>query len=187
MFHDMMLQSIMADIKADEFDSKYNHNSKDTSLKENLNIWFSLHNFFTLTVNQKRENMAENLKKHREMMQELIEGKRELQTNEEFAFVTGQVIHYLLSKSQTADKSYARLEPFLQKSDCGEFKKAIVRIFDMYKHENFSAKFSKGMAQIMAFNTEANLKELTPDMLAGFFSDNLLYSDKNKQNDNELN
>ncbi len=184
MFDDMMVQSIMADIKEDEFDKFH---SKDTSIKEKLNIWFSLYNFFALNENQKRDNMSENLRKHREMMQELIEGKRDLQTDEEFAFVAGQVIHYLLSKSQSADKSYARLEPFLQKSDCGEFKKAVVRIFDMYKHENFSAKFSKGMAQIMAFNTEVNLKKLTPSMLAGFFSDNLLYSDKNKQIENQQN
>ena len=181
---DMMLQSIMSDIKGDTFD-KFHKN--ETSIKAKLNTWFSLYNFFVINENQKRENMAENLKRHREMMQELIEGKRDIQTDEEFAFAAGQGIHYLLSKSQTADKSYARLEPFLQKSDCGEFKKAIVRIFDMYKHENFSTKFSKAMAQLMAFNTGVNLKELTPLMLAGFFSENLLYSDKIKQTENQQN
>lgn len=184
MFDDMMVQSIMSDIKEDEYDKFH---SKDTSIKEKLNIWFSLYNFFALNENQKRDNMSENLRKHQEMMQELIEGKRELQTNEEFAFVAGQVIHYLLSKSETADKSYSRLEPFLQKSDCDEFKKAIVRIFDMYKHKEFTAKFGKSMAQVMAFNTDTNLKELTPITLAGFFSDNLLYSDKNKQTENQQN
>lgn len=182
MFDDMMMNSIMADIKADEFDKFH---TKDTSIREKLNIWFSLYNFFALNENQKRNIMAETLKEHRVMMQELIENKREVQTDEEFAFVAGQVIYYLLSKSETTDKSYARLEPFLQKSDCGEFKKAIVRIFDMYKHKNFSQKFSKGMAQVMAFNTNCNLKEHTPGILAGFFSDNLLFSDMNKQNDNE--
>ena len=180
-FDDIMLSSIMADIKEDKFDKFH---TKDTSIKEKLNIWFSLYNFFSLNENQKRKNMAETLKEHRIMMQELIEGKRDVQTDEEFAFVAGQVIYYLLSKSETTDNSYARLEPFLQKSDCGEFKKAVVRIFDMYKHNNFSQKFSKGMAQVMAFSTNCNLKEHTPGILAGFFSDNLLFSDMNKQNDN---
>lgn len=181
MFDDMMLQSILDDVKNDVFDKFH---SKESSIKEKLNTWFSLYNYFALNENQKRKNMAENLKQHREMMQELIDGKREIVTNDEFAFAAGQVVYYLLSKSQTADKSYLRLEPFLQKSNCGEFKKAVVRIFDMYKHENFSNKFSKAMAQVMAYNTDANLKELTPEMLAGFFAENLLFSDKNKQNEN---
>lgn len=182
MFDDMMLQSILDDVKNDVFDKFH---SKETSIKEKLNTWFSLYNYFALNENQKRKNMAENLKQHREMMQELIDGKREIVTNDEFAFVAGQVVYYLLSKSQTADKSYLRLEPFLQKSNCGEFKKAVVRIFDMYKHEAFTGKFSKAMAQVMAYNTDANLKELTPEMLAGFFAENLLFSDKNKQNENQ--
>jgi len=176
MFDDMMLSSIIADINCDEF--KDNYHSKDTSIKEKLNIWFSLYNFFALNENIIRTDMKENLKKHREMMQELINGIRDINTDDEFAFVAGQTIYYILSKSASADKSHSRLESFLQKSDCSEFKKAIVRIFDMYKHENFTNKFSKSMAQVMAFNTDENLKELTPFMLAGFFADNLLFSDK---------
>lgn len=182
MFDDMMLSSIVGDISCDEF--KDNYHSKDSSIKEKLNIWFSLYNFFELNENLIRTDMKQNLKQHREMMQEIIEGTRDINTDEEFAFVAGQTIYYIFSKSVSADKSYSKLEPFLQKTDCSAFKQAIVRIFDMYKHENFTKKFSKCMAQVMDYDTDKNLKELTPFMLAGFFADNLLFSDKN-QIDNE--
>lgn len=179
MFDDMMLLSIKADINCDEY--KDNYHSKDYSIKEKLNIWFSLYNFFELNENLKRTDMKQNLEQHREMMQKLIKGNYDLNNDEEFAFASGQLIYYIFSKSVSADKSYSKLEPFLQKSDCSSFKQSIVRIFDMYKHENFSTKFNKCMAQVMDFDTERNLKELTPFILAGFFSENLLFSDNNQQ------
>lgn len=179
MFDDMMLLSIKADINCDEF--KDNSHSKDYAIKEKLNIWFSLYNFFELNQNLKRTDMRQNLKQHREMMQKLVAGNYDLNNDEEFAFVSGQIIFYIFSKSVSADRSYSKLEPFLQKTDCSSFKQTIVRIFDMYKHENFTTKFSKCMAQVMDFDTDRNLKELTPFMLAGFFSENLLFSDNNQQ------
>lgn len=179
MFDDLMLLSIKADINCDEFKDYYH--SKDYAIKEKLNLWFSLYNFFELNQNSKRIDMKQNLKQHREMMQKLISGNYDLNNDEEFAFASGQIIFYIFSKSVSADRSYSKLEPFLQKTDCSSFKQAIVRIFDMYKHENFTNKFSKCMAQVMDFNTDRNLKELTPCMLAGFFDENMLFSDNIKQ------
>lgn len=176
MFNDMMLLSIQADINCDEF--KDNFHSKDYAIKEKLNLWFSLYNFFELNQNLNRTDMRQNLKQHREMMQKLVAGNYDLNNDEEFAFVSGQIIFYIFSKSVSADSSYSKLEPFLQKTDCSSFKQTIVRIFDMYKHENFTNKFSKCMAQVMDFNTDRNLKELTPFMLAGFFDENMLFSEK---------
>jgi len=179
MFDDMMFLSVKADLNCDEF--KDNYHSKDYAIKEKLNIWFSLYNFFELNQNLKRADMRQNLKQHREMMQKLIAGNYDLNNDEEFAFASGQIIYYIFSKSVSADKSYSKLEPFLQKTDCSSYKQSIVRIFDMYKHENFTTKFSKCMAQVMDFETDRNLKELTPFMLAGFFSENLLFSDNKQQ------
>lgn len=179
MFDDMMLLSIKADINCDEF--KDNYHSKDYAIKEKLNIWFSLYNFFELSQNLKRIDMGQNLKQHREMMQKLIADNYDLSNDEEFAFASGQIIYYIFSKSVSADKSYSKLEPFIQKTDCSSYKQSIVRIFDMYKHENFTTKFSRCMAQVMDFDTDRNLKELTPFILAGFFSENLLFSDNNQQ------
>lgn len=179
MFDDMMLLSIQADINCDEF--KDNFHSKDYAIKEKLNLWFSLYTFFELNQNLKRTDMRQNLRQHHEMMQKLIAGDYNLNNDEEFAFASGQIIYYILSKSVSSDKSYSKLEPFLQKTDCSSYKQSIVRIFDMYKHENFTTKFSKCMAQVMDFDTDRNMKELTPFMLAGFFSENLLFSDNNQQ------
>ena len=120
--------------------------------------------------------MANNIEKHRELVTEVAEGKRSIVEDEEFAFVAGQVVCYLLSKSKSADKSYARLETFLQKSNYKEFRKALCLTFNMYKHENFSARFRNPFANVMDYIPETNFKELIPTFLAGFFSNNELFS-----------
>ena len=58
--------------------------------------------------------MASKLEEQRVFMVALSQGEAILENDEQYAFAAGQVIYYLLHKSKTADKSYKRLEPFLQ-------------------------------------------------------------------------
>ena len=130
--------------------------------------------------------MASKLEKQRAFMAALSKGEAELENDEQYAFAVGQVIYYLLHKSKTTDKSYNRLEPFLQQVHASQLNKAIARLFYMYKHENFSENFSHPFASVMAYQTEANMREYLPMMLAGIFSDNQLFAnDKSKDTDEE--
>ena len=60
------------------------------------------------------------------------------------------------------------------------FLEAIVRAFDMYKHENFSNNFKRPYSWILDFNYREKsitpFKKLMPNILAGFFADNQLFS-----------
>ncbi len=126
--------------------------------------------------------MANKLEEQRDFMAALSEGKAVLENDEQYAFAAGQVIYYLLHKSKTADKSYKRLEPFMQQVHASELNKMIARLFDMYKHENFSAYFRHPFASVMAYETKANMREYLPMMLAGIFSDNQLFTrDKSEE------
>jgi CRISPR-associated protein Csh1 len=117
----------------------------------------------------------------------LSQGEAILENDEQYAFAAGQVIYYLLHKSKTADKSYKRLEPFLQQVHASELNKAIARLFDTYKHENFSGNFRHPFASVMAYQTQANMRDYLPMMLAGIFSDNLLFSVNKSEETNEEN
>ncbi len=182
MFDRIMSISILEDIRIDEFNN--GRHTRGYAIKEKLNIWFSLYIHFS--QNQNRENMATNVKKHKEMIRQIIEGSfDELEFNEqEFAFTAGQVLYYILDKSKSGDKSFNRLEPFLQKTNYSDLLDAIVRIFDMYKHENFSNNFKRPYAWVLDFDYKEKsimpLKKLMPNFLAGFFADNQLYSDSKK-------
>ncbi len=178
MFHDIMISSILDDISHDEYKAEKKYHTKEKDIKEKLNIWFSLYNFFPNYKNN--ENMIQKIEMHRKMVEEVAQGKRNVENDEEFAFVAGQVIYYIFSKSKSGDKSYSLLEPFLQKAKYDKFRDALLNAFNAYKHENFSRKFSNPFANVMDYEIKKtkNLKELLPIMLAGYFSDCLLFSDK---------
>lgn len=175
MFYDMSLKSILDDIKRDkELKNTYR-------IKEKLNIWFSLFNFFNNPIN------SENMVNKTELLLEKIKSiakpensSEHIKENEEFAFAAGQLIRTILNKSESGERSHALLEPFLQKTDCDKFKLAIARAFENYKH---AFKFYKGdanryefdkiMSEVMGFETRENLKNLLPMILAGYFSETI--------------
>lgn len=173
MFHDIMKTIILDEIRQDE-----QHN-KSFSIKEKLNIWFSLYEFFDQPL-KKGENgtMANQIIHLQERMREIAEqSDAHINDNNEFAFAAGQVIYFLLDQSETGNKTHALLEPFLQKTDCEQFKMAISRTLDRYKHKiHFAHKrFNKLASEVLGYATEENIKNLLPMILAGYFSDNVIY------------
>lgn len=163
-FDEMVFNAITDDIK----------DNNDYSIREKLNIWYSLYEYF----NPKNKiNMVNKLKDYQDFVAAIIadEALTDI-TDEKFAFAAGQVINYIQSKSKSADNSYNLLEPYLQQSKCTEFKKAIANDFGRYKHENFSKNFEKVAAFVLSYETSANLKHLLPQILSGVFSKNQLFS-----------
>lgn len=166
-FYEMVFNSVSDDIK----------NGNEYGIKEKLNIWYSLFEYFNP---QQKINMINKLKEYQDFVASLIAGEALTDiTDEKFAFAAGQVIEYILSKSKSADNSYNLLEPYLQQSKCAEFKKAIANDFGRYKHENFSNNFEKVAAFVLSYETDVNLKYLLPQILSGVFAKNQLFSSKN--------
>ncbi|BDD11926.1 hypothetical protein FUAX_43580 (plasmid) [Fulvitalea axinellae] len=186
-FDEIMRNGILSDLRHDEF--KDNRHSKTYAIKDKLNIWFSLYNFFEPNKH-KRPDMAN---KTVDLMARLQEIGREdsnarIQTDEEFAFAVGQLAHYLLNKSESGNRTHALLEPFLQKTKESELKMAIARTFEMYKHAitfypNRKYTFDRIMADVMGYMPDTkNMKDLLPLILAGYFSETVF----KRQNEPEL-
>ncbi|MFM9949679.1 MAG: hypothetical protein ACKV1O_17210 [Saprospiraceae bacterium] len=175
MFEDILLTGILEDIRLDKV--KDNRNSEFFNIRKKLNILFSLHKNFQ-PYHENPLFMANQTIQLREFMAELARGEGHIQSDEQFAFAIGQVVHYILSKSKSEDRSYKRLEPFLQQTAAEQLRQAMVRIFNTYKHEPFSRRFRHPFAEVMAYDTKRNMRELLPMMLAGYFSKNQLFADK---------
>lgn len=175
MFDHIIKTSILDDIRLDEI--KNGHHTQNHSIRQKLNIWFSLSEKFNLQPNSS-PTMANKLQAHREFILRLAKSEASIETDDEYAFAVGQVIAYLMSKSKTADTSYQRLEPFLQQVHAKELNKAISRMFDTYKHEQFSKNFRTPFAEVLAYETKTNIRDFMPTLLAGVFSKNALFSDK---------
>lgn len=174
-FDTVLQASVLDDVRLDEH--KNRQHSQEQNIRQKLNIWFSLSEKFNLK-HKSKETMASKLQAHRAFIRALAKGEASIQTDDEYAFAVGQVVRYLLYKSNIADRSFKRLEPFLQQVHAKELNKAIVRLFDSYKHETFSNNFRTPFAEVMDYETDANMRNFMPAMLAGIFSKNELFSDR---------
>lgn len=183
MFDNILLDSILEDLRLDKFEN--NQHTRRYAILKKMNIWFSLSEKFNLN-NQNKETMAGKLQEHRDFIVALTKGKTSIERDDQYAFTVGQVIYYLFTKSKTADSSYKRLEPFMQQVHAKELNKAIARLFDMYKHENFSNNFRIPFAEVMDYQTETNMRDYMPVLLAGVFSKNGLFSDGNNSDGTEM-
>jgi CRISPR-associated protein Csh1 len=192
MFHNIMQNTIFDDIMHDEYKLDKKYHTNEISIKEKLNIWFSLYNFFN--QNKKREDMINKTTELFERIKLISKNNNEqLNSDEEFAFAAGQVIWKLLIQSESANRTHALLEPFLQKTDAKLFKLAIARTFETYKHK-FTLypnkyEFDKIFSDVMGFEPdEKNMKNLLPLILAGYFKESIFKKEKEQdqnQKDNE--
>lgn len=174
MIQDILSVGLLDDIRYDEF--KNNKHSHKYRIYKKLNIWYSLYDYFL--TNNKNEVMASKIDQFKNDFVEIIKGSRSLQDGEDelFAYTAGQVVHYIQSKTRSADKSYARLEPFLNKNGANEFKATLREEFAKYKHERYSNEFSNPFSQVNLYPLSKNMKDLLPFFLGGYFSTNLLFS-----------
>jgi len=183
MFQDIMKSSILDDIR---HDNDYN---KTRDIKEKLNIWFSLYNYFNNNKND--EDMVNKTKELFEKVSKIAKNEQErMQSDDEFAFASGQLIRTILNKSKTGERTHSLLEPFLQKTNAQQYKLAIARAFETYKHEfmfykgNKRYEFDKIMSEVMGFEPdEMNLKNQLPLVLAGYFAETIFKKETENEDD----
>lgn len=186
MFHDMMQKSIMDDIKHDI------KKDKEYRIKEKLNIWFSLYNYFNHNINlETMINKTEMLFERMKIIANPENSSERIRTDNEFAFASGQLIRTILNKSESGERSHALLEPFLQKSNIEQFKLAIAREFEKYKHafkfykgDKNRYEFDKIISEVMGAEIETKMKSLLPIILAGYFSETIFKKDNKSDNNN---
>lgn len=174
-FKDILKQGIMDDLRNDTTEKPRKYNIQDK-----LNILFSLWNYFDEKGTKNDVTMANKIIEQQQRIKEIASNASEhIETDQEFAFAAGQIIYYLLYQSKAAGKTHALLEPFLQKTNLPELKRVINKTFNAYKHEiHFGMrKFNKIYGEIMIYELDKEtLKNLTPTLLAGYFSDSIFFN-----------
>jgi len=170
-FYDIMSNSILDDIRHDK-----DHN-KTFIIKEKLNILFSLFNYFI--YNENSENMASKIPELIERCKKIANNDNEHLSDDpkEFAFAAGQLIYFLLDKSEASNKTHALLEPFLQKTQAIHLQNAIGNTISIYKHAiNFGkGRFERIAKEVLAYETDVNIKDLQRFVLAGYFAEPVIY------------
>lgn len=182
MFEDMMFNSILTNIKSEIIKNRCEWNN---DIKRKINLWFSLQGMFNHLDNK---NMKKNVTELREKMRDVASGKATLNSSEELAFAAGQLVSYIIDRSEAKNKTYAMLEPYLQKSTSSQLQDEIAQSIAIYKHDirvNYQRKgnFERLASEILANGNEVKMKPLLKFFLAGCFSPCVIY----EKNDNTIN
>lgn len=171
MIVEMLMESIIDDLRHDE------EFKKTPQLRKKLSLWFGLQPLFdnNFNTNSMANKTVELQKKIREIA---LTESFHIATDDEFAFAAGQLIWKLLIQSESANRSHALLEPFLQKTEPVLFKQAIASTFNMYKYKftlyPTKYEFDKLFSEVMGYDPDiSNMKEHLPMILAGYFSESI--------------
>lgn len=184
MFDDMMYNSILLNIRNDEIKTRFEFNS---SIKWKINIWFSLYNLFS-NNNNNNNIMASKVTELQAKMVAVAKGEANIETKEEFAFGAGQIVSYLIDRSAASNKTYALLEPYLQKSKSVQLQDAIAQAITVYKHDISvvdKGNFENLSSQVLTDDCYADMKPLLKFFLAGCFSPCAVYTKRNQSNNEQ--
>jgi CRISPR-associated protein Csh1 len=179
MFDDMMLTSILTNIRIDDINTRCEYNN---AIKKKINIWFSI--YYLFNNNKKETIMASHVTDLLSKMEAVAKGKSNIDSPEEFAFAAGQLASYLIDRSVASNKSYAMLEPYLQKCKSGQLEDAIAQTIAMYKHDisTYKGNFEMLSAQVLTYDNNVDLKPLLKYFLAGCFSHCVIYETRESNN-----
>lgn len=176
MINEMFKDSIIDDLRHDE------EMKKTFQIRKKISLWFGLQQLFDNQFKQK--NMANKTQELQTKLRTLAQTESlHIENDDEFAFSAGQIIWKLLIQSESANRTHALLEPFLQKTDPVLFKQAIANTFNLYKYK-FTMypnkyEFDKLFSEVMGYTpSNINMKEHLPMLLAGYFSESIFNKEK---------
>lgn len=176
MINEMFTDSIIDDLRHDE------EMKKTFQIRKKISLWFGLQPLFD---NQfKQNNMANKTQELQTKLRTVAQTESlHIENDDEFAFAAGQIIWKLLIQSESANRTHALLEPFLQKTDPKLFKNAIANTFNLYKYKftlyPSKYEFDKLFSEVMGYEpTIINMKEHLPIILAGYFSESVFNKEK---------
>jgi CRISPR-associated protein Csh1 len=104
---------------------------------------------------------------------------------EEFSYLSGQIVKYLLDKSEQYEKNADLLEPFLRTNGAKRLKENIKAIYFKYKHAILLKHmlFNNAVSLVLAYEADDELSYDKDSFLIGVLSNNIFYtSTKTEEN-----
>jgi len=108
-----------------------------------------------------------------------------INNNEEWAYFAGQTAYYLVSLSESSNKTVALLEPFINKSTTPLVKETIRQLVDQYKHKIRlnDKRFKRLINNVLDYNVNESFIKLKIPFYIGAFDDSLMYKKGDKKNE----
>jgi CRISPR-associated protein Csh1 len=179
-FKDICAPVIRYEIAHDETQDGYSKNGN--RIKKKLLLYIQLNKLFDENNNNFGGiDMPSALPEYyNNLLCLLREEKDYYESDEDFAFATGQLIRYLLDQSESGNKNHSMLDPFLQK--LRNFNSFIAQLTKTLKSYAYKIKmnynlFDKMMSNTMSYKLEngKSLKDLEFVLISGYFAQSAIY------------
>lgn len=157
-----------------DFVVEHIRHNRELGAKKCMNLYLSLKNYYL----KKEEKEIMDIKAMQKNIIEKLETSDYKELNsEEFFYLCGQVVKYLLSQSEKEKKTADMLEPFLRANNSKKLKQDIELTFFKYKHKISlnHVKFNNAMSIIMAYENIEKLSQNMDSFLVGVLSQNIFY------------
>lgn len=155
-----------------------------------LNILFSLNSLF----DPKHQNfngidMAHEIERIVQKVQDdlLSTDTHELSNyyidnEQEFGFLAGQIVYFLLRLSESKKNTDSLFTPFLKATNVKSLKRKIEQVLDRYQYKiTGSKKVRKIMSRVLAYDPESVRYDVVKTFLiAGYYHENLIFGSNNK-------
>jgi CRISPR-associated protein Csh1 len=140
-----------------------------------FNLYISMKIYFGLGG----EKMKDEIKRYLEYFKKNGESLTQLENIEEYSFLSGQIVKFLVGKSKKSKKTHDLASPFLNCTKVDDMKHEIAGYFEKYKHELRINQFRDNLLSVL-FNFDNEKEKIDFDMFfAGYLTgENIFYSKK---------
>ena len=146
---------------------------------ESLNLKLSMQEYFEgecMNVSEELKNLDTKISKN----------DYESLTNKEFLLLTGQMAYYLISQSESSNRTFRLAEHYLKSRNINTLKKHLRNDLEKYKHKIYlttdKSKFKNALAMSIAYEEDRKLTHKEMDIfLIGLVSDNIFYKTNNEE------
>lgn len=162
-------------------DYEYKKNFRGNAVSA-MNLWLCLEEYFN-----KKEVKRMKVNDVQERCKKIFENYEKIENDDEYYFLVGQIIYFLLSKSKSSKLTQDVTEPIIKANNSKVLNKELKYLYDKYNYDiSFRDKrFNNIYSQILLANPESSVKENKDIILAGILSDNMFYIKKNGGNEDE--
>lgn len=148
---------------------KFTNNSKRA-----MNLWIAFKDYF----NEKGESEEMKLNNIQEKCKNIVLEGNNIETDEEYYFLMGQVAYYLLSRSKASKLTQDVTEPFIKAANITVLKKELRDLYEKYNYDIYlkDKRFNNVFSQILVQDPESEVRKNKNIILAGMLSNNLFYN-----------
>lgn len=157
--------------------------------KSQLNLHWSLKDYFTELKQQGGEKMAEIATEIRESIKERVTSKEEVKmpiNDKEYYYAVGQIAAYFISLSKAGKKSQSMINLVINISDDRVLKERLIQLYKKYNYaiDHYNVRFKNLFAMILGYKPAAQTDRQTKDemILFGYMDSNSIYTKKEENN-----